>query len=232
MNKDKRQHRRGGFYWNDGKPFVSVTTVLQVLDKPALRYWFGKQVYLAMVKDPTLNEKAALSAPYQVSDKAKSRGSTIHSIVEAYKAGAKVEDVPEEFRGYNQALHLWIGDNHVEILEHERTVKHEGHRYAGTLDLLVKLNGNDKPLIVDVKTGKDIYPEAFLQLSAYAAALYEEGVEADMAVLLLKEDGKYKFERGEPNMTAFLACKTLWEWLNLEDNKKLGYQASLFEGGI
>ena len=72
MSKDQRNDRRGGFYWVDNKPYVSVTTALSVIDKPALRYWFGKQVYLAMTKDPTLNEKAALSAPYQMSDKAKS----------------------------------------------------------------------------------------------------------------------------------------------------------------
>ena len=90
------------------------------------------------------------------------------------------------------------------------------HGYAGTLDIIGTVNGKGV-WIIDVKTGKGIYPEAWLQLSAYKAALEEEGQEVDeIAVLLLKENGKYVFEKGEPNLEAFLACKTLWEWQNAE----------------
>ena len=46
-NGNNKNLRRGGFYWIDNKPYVSVTKVLEVLDKPALRYWFGKEVYYA-----------------------------------------------------------------------------------------------------------------------------------------------------------------------------------------
>jgi hypothetical protein len=57
----RESSRRGGFYWHtDGRPYISVTTVLSVIDKPALRYWFGKEVYRAMVVNPTLGEKEAL----------------------------------------------------------------------------------------------------------------------------------------------------------------------------
>lgn len=209
--------RRGGFYWFDGKPYLSVTNILKVIDKPALRYWFGKQVYLAMVANPTLDQQAALAAPYAVSDTAKARGTTVHSIVEAWKQIGMFEVAPE-FVGYKNAFAKWLGDTQAEIQTQEKTVVSEVHRYAGTLDMLVTING--RKVIVDVKTGKDIYPEAFLQLSAYKEAL---NIDADIAVLLLGETGKYKFEYGEYDIESFLAAKKLYENINKEDLKKVGY---------
>lgn len=217
VKKDLRSNRRGGFYWLEGVPYVSVTQVLRVIDRPALRYWFGQQVYRAFVKDPTLSEKDALSAPYRQSDKAKSRGSTVHSIVEAYKkTGAVIEDIPEEFRGYAEAFYSWIKDNSVEVISQEKTVISKKHGYAGTLDLIVSISDSGTWLI-DVKTGKGIYPESWLQLSAYKEALEEEGGKVDeIAVLLLKDNGKYMFEKGEADIEVFLACKKMWIWQNKE----------------
>lgn len=217
---NKKDMRRGGFYWgtkNGNKfPYVSVTTALSVIDKPQLRYWFGKQVYLAMVQDPTLQEKEALASPYKTTASAATRGTTVHSIVEAYKHTKEhIETIPEAFRGYAQAFYDWVKDNDIEILEHEKTVFSEKHEYAGTLDILVKNNQSGKTFIIDVKTGKDIYPEAFLQLSAYKQALKEQGIEVDeIAVVLLKEDGKYKFGQGVDCLEVFLSAKKLWEWKN------------------
>lgn len=218
--RDQRQIRRGGFYWLGEKPYPSVTNIIGILDKPSLRYWFGREVYRAMVADPTLSEQQALSKPYEISESAKDRGSTIHSIVEAWRQKqVYVDNVPQPFRGYAQAFYSWVKENHTEIVEHERTVVSKEHGYAGTLDLLIKLNGNKLPLVADVKTGKDIYDEAWLQLSAYRQALAEEGIKtAGIAVVLLQENGSYKFEHhAEDYLPEFLACKTIWEWINREE---------------
>ena len=75
---NQKEFKRGGFYWIEDKPFVSVTNILKIIDKPALRRWVGKEVYLAMVKDPTISEAEALSAPYKKSEKASLRGKAIH----------------------------------------------------------------------------------------------------------------------------------------------------------
>ena len=225
MNKiDKTDDRRGGFYWLDEKPYVSVTTVLKVLDKPAIRYWFGKEVYLAMVVNPTLTEGEALSAPYKTSGKAQERGKTVHSIVEAYKTtGAKLDGIPETFAGYAKAFYSWAADNNIKVLESEKTVVSQEHRFAGTLDLLV--HTGQKRLLVDVKTGKDIYPEAALQLSAYRQALLEAGELVDaMGVVLLREDGTYKFEEQTLVFEVFLSVKHIWEWMNAEMCGKVGYE--------
>ncbi len=221
---DMRESRRGGYYWLDNEPYPQVTGILGILDKPALRYWFGRQVYMAVVANPTLSEKEALAAPYKVTEKAQDRGSTIHSIVEAYKHTQEyIDNVPPEFKGYAQAFYKWTADNHITIQEHERTVVSRKYVYAGTLDLLVTLNGNTEPIVVDVKTGKDIYPEAFLQLSAYRQALKEEGTQTGgVAVLLLQEDGSYKYQFTQCDyFRQFFACKVIWDWQNAEDVQKM-----------
>lgn len=222
---DMKNDRRGGCYWTD-QPYLSVTNILSVIDKPSLRYWYGQQVYLAMVANPSLNEQEALSAPYKTSDKAKNRGTTVHSIVEAYKAGTfDIEDkVMDEYAGYAKAFKSWVSDMKPEILENERTV-FSPLGYAGTLDMLAKVGG--VTTVVDIKTGKDIYQEANLQVSAYLEALRGtngDKVASNGSILLLMPTGKYKYQQASDEFNAFMACKTLYEGLNRDKLEKIGYK--------
>lgn len=221
--------RRGGFYWVQNKPYLSVTECLKIINKPALQYWFGREVYRAMVIDPSLDERSALAAPYQVSSNAKSRGTTVHSIVEAFKQrGTVLEGISPEFQGYATAFYQFMKDHGVEIIEQEKTIFNDEHQIAGTLDMLNKIG--ESIHVTDVKTGKDIYPEARLQNSAYAFMLRAMGVKVDeISILLLetgddgKPTGKYKFQTVEEDMNAFLAVKTLYCWNDKEKLIKLGY---------
>src|SRR3990167_11200386 len=95
---NKIDQRRGGLYFIDKRPYVSVTNILKILDKPALTYWYGREVYRAFAFDPTLDEKTALAAPYQKRDKAADRGSTVHSIIESYKHTKEhIKTIPDSF---------------------------------------------------------------------------------------------------------------------------------------
>ena len=69
-NGNFKDTKRGGLYFKEGKPYLAVTEALKIIDKPALRYWFGQQVYYAMVANPSLNESEALASPYKVSETA------------------------------------------------------------------------------------------------------------------------------------------------------------------
>jgi Domain of unknown function DUF83 len=214
--QDKRAERRGGFYWVGDEPFPTVTTILQVKNKPALLRWHMEQVYWAVVKNPSVSKEEALLASSKVSDLAKTRGTTVHSIVEHYKEGSDIaqvlENVPDPYKGYAQAFHNWINNNDFTVIQHEKTVISRKHKFAGTLDMLAKNKKSGEVYLIDVKTGKQIYREAFYQLSAYRQALREEGIEVDkLSVLLLNEKGTYNFGTGEDRLKAFLAAKALWE---------------------
>lgn len=221
--------RRGGFYFKDNKPYLSTTEILKIIAKPAITYWYGREIHRAMLLNPTLDEKSALAAPYQVASHAKSRGTTVHSIVEAYKTtGAKIENISEEFKGYATAFYQFMKDHNVGIIEQEKTVFDTVNKVAGTLDMYNKIG--DSLHVTDVKTGKDIYDEVSLQLSSYAHMMRAEGKTVhEISVLLLetgedgKPTGKYKFQTLKENHEAFLAAKKIYEWQNQEKLLKIGY---------
>jgi hypothetical protein len=155
-----------GFEIVDGKVYLRTTTVLKIIEKPALMYWFGKEVFYALSQNPELSEKEALAMPYQVSAKAKDRGTTVHSIVEAFKSTEKrIETIPQHIQPYAFAFYDFMRDHGLEMIDNEKKVYSDEHMLSGTLDIYGKLG--DKHFIIDVKTGKDIYMEAGLQLSAY-----------------------------------------------------------------
>ena len=213
-------------YFIDNKYYPSVTQILSVIDKPALRIWYGKQIYQAVALHPEISEKEALAEPYKQGVTAKDRGSAVHAIVEGWEVTGKVNGLDGEHKGYAQAFDRWIKSNDVKIVEHERTICSDKYGYAGTLDLLVKINGFELPTLIDIKTGKDIYPEAQLQVSAYRVACEEQGTKLDSTgILLLMEDGTYKFELGKDKFAGFLACKTLWETLNEDLMIKAGIRS-------
>jgi hypothetical protein len=217
---NQKSNKRGGFYFHNGLPYASVTGILQIIDKPALRFWFGREVYWATVRTPGIGEKEALAAPWSVSGKAKNRGTTVHSIVESFKETGRVL-TPEnaEYQGYATAFDTWVKEYQAVILEHEKTVVNEKEGYGGTLDLHLKVGGDD--CIIDVKTGKDIYMESGLQLSAYKHC---DGMDIKrIGVLLLMPEGVYKFQWMEDDFEAFLAAKKLWEWSNKDMLAKVNY---------
>ena len=216
---DLRQKlRRGGFYFipKDGKevPYASVTKIISVLDKPMIQRWYGQMVYRAVMANPDLDEKDAMNAPYMTSGKAKTRGTIVHSIVENYKSDpTHIEKLNDTYKGYGKAFQSWVEEYNANIIVNEKTVYSDKYRFAGTLDLIVKLNESQKPIILDIKTGKDLYPEVQLQLSAYQQCMKEMGKEVGMGALLLKPDGTYKFERYDESLIKqFLACKVIYEW--------------------
>ena len=213
--------KRGGYYWVGDKPYISATSAISVIDKPALRYWFGTQVYLSYTADPTLNQKECLASPWKATKKATDRGSKVHHLTETPIDDVEALDEPEEIKGYLRAYKKWETDFKPEILEVEKTVFSEKYGFAGSLDRIMKVG--DKIVLLDIKTGKDIYDEVYLQLSAYKQALKEEGYEVEeMAPLLLKENGDYKYApTSDDFLEPFLNCLGLWKFQNRGDIEKI-----------
>jgi len=76
----------------------------------------------------------------------------------------------------------WRGGKTLEPLVVEKMLVSESLRYGGTPDFYGKVNG--VLTLIDYKTGKGIYPEYTIQVSAYKQLLVENGHQVDEVRIL------------------------------------------------
>ena len=131
-----------------GRPFVGVTTVIgSVIRKPGLEKWIGE---LGNAEAERVRTKAA------------SHGTLVHAL-----AALVVEDVPSIPMGDEDApaqaqldaFTDWYERFVGEVYAVELIVANLTYQYAGALDFLVRMKGDSVPTVVDVKSGKAVYPE-------------------------------------------------------------------------
>lgn len=192
------------YYWVERGYFVpGVTSVLRILDKPALLQWAANKAtdYVRQ----SMPENANKAKIGEICDKAKSEwrrirdeagdiGTQVHAMAEALFNGLPIQ-VPSDPRAQNglKALQEWIKANDVRPIEQERIVFSKSVFVAGTMDLLCALNG--KLAQVDFKTGSGIYPEHLFQTGMYRDAFQEETgerIELNVIVNLDKKTGNPK----------------------------------------
>jgi PD-(D/E)XK nuclease superfamily len=164
-----------------------VTTILGLLDKPALNDWKVEQGVLAVMTTPQLPGESMDAFVHRVlhvervqdqeAATARNRGTEIHSALQSYFNG---EDVAPE-------LLPWISPVALKITAYGERVTSEkilvGDGYAGRTDLI--LMAPDCWWIFDFKTSKTMpdpkksaYVEHRLQLAAYAAAFEKFTIES------------------------------------------------------
>ncbi len=145
------------------------------------------------------------------SDKGKDVGTMTHDAIEAFLKDVeypfpvfdkKVD--PEGFENVKCAkkalgafTQWWNALEDKEVLNTEKPVYSRGMKYAGTYDLLARING--KTYLLDVKTTNaskkaplGIYAEYFMQLGGYSYAHREETNEEidDLGIIRVGKDGK------------------------------------------
>jgi hypothetical protein len=221
---DLKDTRKNGFYFRDGTPYVSVTEVLKVINKPELLLWAAKETYYACLKDPSISESKAVQAHQEARDSAASRGSTIHSLLEAYRSSGVVVSTLPIYQGYYDAFKAWVEKNKPEFIDQEKTLFDEDLKLAGTYDGLVKIN--DKVYLIDFKTNKEgrIYAEVELQLSAYLHMARKSGIKVDGILAIgLSQDGKYNERYCRDEWDAFVHALHLWKWKEKDKCEKVGY---------
>lgn len=182
-------------YKLDGEWVQGVTTLLGVLDKPALPKWAAKSVaeYVAAHRDTVehlyaLGERSLVNAlkevPWTERDQAAVRGTDVHDFAERIAKGEEV-DVPEHYVGHVESALAFMEDYAIEPVLVEACVGSREHQYAGKLDLVADQRSGPRA-IWDYKTSKSgIYKEAAFQMAAYAFAEFhgENGDESPMADL-------------------------------------------------
>ena len=161
-------------YKLDGAWVPGVTTIIGVLNKPALPKWAATSVaeYVADHR-PTVEGlydagRAPMVAmlkevPWQRRDDAADRGTSFHDYAERIARGEEV-DVPEPMVPLVESALAFMEDYDITPTLLEVAVGSREHLYAGKADLFA----NDA--IWDWKSGKRIYASAAFQLNAYAFA--------------------------------------------------------------
>lgn len=262
--------------------YPSVTTILGAIAKPALVGWAAKEERIAVSEAAAdlyaeLAAKPQLPRPmYQLAleqrlgkakahtkalQKAAEIGSAAHGAIEwalkqhlDYPVGPEPVLV-EAAQWAVMAFEDFARDVSLTPLAVEQVVYNRDHAYAGTMDILARLNTRalltvlrrqgavapslaawlesrpEATAVIDMKTGKSIYPEAFLQSVAYQRALSAMGhgrVDGGLIVRLPKVTTDPGFEVAVvPPATelfpTFLAVKQLWSWTY---QNELAYQAN------
>ena len=170
------------------------------------------------------------------------RGSKIHRGIEALLTGntlAMNDSLPdndgqvteitvEEWAGILSFADWWNSLDKPEILATEQVVICREPRWAGTLDL--KLRIGEDVWIIDFKTGQNIWPEYELQVSAYRHAEKMEDV-TKMGILQIgysKNRRGWKLTEVEDKYDLFLATYAIWYAENKDVHpKQKDYPASI-----
>lgn len=218
-------------YTVDGIPVDGVTTVLGVIAKPALTAWAAnmaaEHVLANLMPGQVMDEMSikllaneCKMAHRKKKENAADIGTFIHEWVEHFiKTGQEKEVTHPEIRNGVAAFKEWVAAHkEVKFLHSEEKIYSVKHNFAGTFDFILMLDG--KRYIGDLKTGKAIYPEYFLQTSAYQLARQEEYPDEEYAghiIINCQKDGGLAVATSEPadfekNHKAFLAALDLHRW--------------------
>jgi len=200
----------GKFYKINGEFYPRVTSIIEMLDKYALKQWAADEAVKHIVS-LTADDKYLLSevdfqaarcAHKVVSSQARSVGTAVHAAIEWFlnTGEKKIEELETKAMEVQAALAFnnfleWFKVTDIEVLKTETTVYKRAfnYRYAGTFDLLCKIKG--VPYIIDFKSSKNFYQEFKLQLAAYRHAFVDPTLKSpNIATLLLSKDSKeHKF---------------------------------------
>jgi hypothetical protein len=167
-------------YKLDGQWVPGVTTILGVLDKPAIPKWAATQVaeYVAdnpdgvetlraMGRNPMV--QALKGLPWAKRDTAAVRGTDVHDFAERIVKGETVE-VPEHLAGYVEGAVAFMDDYGIQPVLVEAVVGSREHRYAGKLDLVADSNRHPRAIYDYKTTASGIYGTTAWQNAAYAFA--------------------------------------------------------------
>ncbi len=231
---------RARFYTIGSCRWPSVTTILDIIAKPALGPWYAKEErrYFETAMLEVLSRPGARDPEYVLAavaeavtgvkaadrekQKAAAIGTAMHAGIEWTLRTQLGEDAGPEPRLPDAAAWAveswkdWARHVALEPLAIERTVYCEVCGYAGTLDLYARVRG--VLTVLDWKSGKAIYPEAFLQNVAYRHAALRRGLPSTQGLIVrlpkYQEDPAWEALPVPETLTVedFRAALRLWRW--------------------
>ncbi len=158
-----------------------VTTILNVLSKPALVPWANKLGLQGIEVGKYVDALGEI-------------GTLAHLMVENY-LNTKVVDYLQDFsksqvekatNAFNKFL-KWEKENDFKFLGSELPYVSEMYKFGGTIDIYCELNG--KKTLIDLKTSRAVYSEHRTQVSAYKQLLEEnDHAVEDVRILRIGRD--------------------------------------------
>jgi hypothetical protein len=211
-----------------GEVEPSVTTILKIIAKPNVDRWISRKtaeftaLHLDELDGLSTAEKAERirASHEEISGAARDLGTAIHETIDSWQKGEAAAD-PEGAGPYLNRFIDWVLDVQPSFIENECTLWSRTHGYAGTADAIAEIN--NKVYLLDFKTGKGVYAEAALQVSALAGAdfiITPEGEEKEIPALDLlaavhirpRSCRLIPVSGQEENMKAFLAARQILRW--------------------
>lgn len=250
MSAPRAAYDRARWYEIEGCKYPSVTTVLQVINKPALGPWYAKEERRLMetallevlsrdgAHDPewVLGEMAKALTGVKAADKKKqeaaSIGSAAHAWIEWRTKRMLGKDIgpepviPDAAQWAVEAWKDWAKAVEFKPVMAERVVYCPTCCFAGTLDWVGFVRG--VLTLGDYKTSKAVYAEAYLQNIAYRHALQScEGVTVERGLILRlpKVIDDPDFEAvpvPETPLAAFHHALGLWRWNRIAEGLPTG----------
>lgn len=219
--------KQAEYTWG-GHKYPRVTSILACLNKPAL--------VPAAVKATALHIQSLVDAGSDIDwidvkreyrrgwDRKAADGTAVHLAIDAAINGHEldVELTPTQ-EAIMRQFYRWQRGSAPEYLATEVAVFSDTHDYAGTADMIARVG--DRTLLIDTKTGLDLWPVMGLQLAAYGRAefMVHSGQQQSIpeldgwAVLHLRPDS-FALREVRPAMrdiawAGFLAARAAHTWM-------------------
>lgn len=194
---DEKKHK----HFINGREVTGTTTIVGIIDKPALIPWalkismerLKKTLRDKELQDDNLDEAIddAKQEPNRKKHEAGRFGTVVHALCEHYnKTGILLpvdsEELPKSVlecaqtfteKELKKATKLltqyiaWLEKNNAKILYVEQNVFSETYFLGGIFDMIIEVDG--KTYIADFKTSSGVYPSHFIQMGGYELQLEE-----------------------------------------------------------
>ena len=209
-------------YKYNGKNVLSVTAVTSLIDKSRqLIKWavdltkgfLTEAVEHGLAVTPELITEAGEQHKIK-KEEASTIGTAVHDWCEKYIksriAGEPKPEMPTDPNIINgiTAFLKWVQDNNVVFLQSEVLVYNPTYDYGGRMDAIAIVDGVSTA--IDFKTSKGVYPEAYLQVSAYREASLLD-IKASLILHLDKETGEFEVHEIDNHSDHFKAFLGLLE---------------------
>ena len=178
MNKNKAHQRyrlKPTKDWPKGRIVPGVTTVVGILDKPALINWAWKLGTQGVDWRKFRDDKADI-------------GTLAHALIVGELTRQDVDTTEyseQQIKAAENAclsFYEWQKSHHLTVIAAEEPLVSEDHRFGGRFDIYGLVDSARE--LLDLKTGSGIWEEHYYQLGGYLILLEENEYEIDQIRIL------------------------------------------------